>query len=43
MRRRSPRFILLAGQLFSDLPLIREALARFGPGAKVTDLARCSP
>jgi hypothetical protein len=40
MRRRSPRFWLPSGAAYELLPLIAEALKRFGPDAKVRDLEK---
>jgi hypothetical protein len=43
MKRRSPRFYLASGALFEALPLIADALKRFGPDAKVRDLEKVKP
>ena len=43
MKRRSPRFYLVAGARYEALPLIAEALKRFGPDAKVRDLEKVKP
>ena len=43
MKKRSPRFYLPSGAQFHDLPLIAEALKRFGPNAKVRDLVKVKP
>jgi len=42
MRRRSPLFLITAGQQVSDHPLIAALIRRFGPAAKVADIARLS-
>ena len=38
MRRRSPLLWLPSGARFEAIPMIAEALKRFGPDAKVRDL-----